>query len=673
MDPRPTTADRLTPLRLLVAVGLGLLGGFFIWVATPYVDIVINCNAHAADMCDGYLPKGAMFVLLLTVLMLNPLLLRAHPRWALNKRQVALVLGIALVASSVPGDGLLRRLPYQLVGVPLQANADRQKADVYASLKLPPSLFPDRIEYGHEPTACSYFVQELPPRDPRDPSGPKVPLPWRAWLGPALAWATFLGCAWMLMIGMAQIVLPQWQRNERLPFPLLTLQDTLIQSPEGGSCYAPIFRNRLFWVAAILVLVLTGLDQLQAYMPGRIPAIPLSWDLSRCFTDVPLSYLPTHIKANGIFFVIIGVAFVMPARISLSLWFFVVAYAVYGMLGTAYFPPFDGRSVQSQQSGAMLALTAAVLWLGRRQWGRVFGLLWRRPADEEDRMLRQAAWLFLGGAAGMVAWLVWAGMSAGWAVLFVAGVFMISLLIARVVAETGMPNIRLPSPDGLMAFAPASWLSAGTLYFWPLLGQLFADGSIASPAALGTHALAVDAERTPRQRGRVGLLFVAVLLVSLLVCGAVHLYGNYHHSVTMDGQESPLNPWWFSRMNWALPRILDLQAGAQPLASSPEQLGHVALGAALAGALEWASLSFPTWGLHPLGLLTADSWDVTRCWVSLLIGWLFKTLVLRYGGSGLYRKAMPVFLGLIVGDVIHLVFWGLLPAVLVFVAPGWLP
>lgn len=673
MHERPPNHDLLTPLRLAAAIVLGLLGGLFIWVATPYVDIVINCNAHAADLSDGYLPKGAMFVLLLAVLVLNPLLLRLRPQWALNKRQMALMLGIALIASSVPGDGLLRRLPYQLVGVPLQANADRQKAAVYAKLNLPPSLFPDRIEYGREPTACTYFVQELPPRDPHNPAGPKVPLPWRAWLGPALAWGSFLGCAWMLMIGMAQIVLPQWQRNERLPFPLLTLQDTLIQSPGSGTSYAPIFRNRLFWVAAALVLVLTGMDRLQAYLPGRIPAIPLSWDLSRCFTDVPFNYLPEHIKASGIFFVIIGVAFVMPARISLSLWFFVVAYAVYRMVGTAYFPPFDDRVIESQQSGAMVALTVAVLWLGRKQWARVFGLLWRRAADEEDRMLRRAAVMFLAGAAGMVAWLVWAGMSAGWAVLFVAGVFMISLLIARVVAETGMPNIRLPSPDGLMAFAPNSWLSAGTLYFWPLMGQLFADGSIASPAALGTHALAIDAENTPRQRGRAGVLFVVVMLLSLLICGAVHLYGNYHHSVTMDGRESPLNPFWFSRMNWALPRILDLQAGAQPLASTPAHFGHVAFGAGLAGTLEWASLSFPTWGLHPLGLLVSDSWDVTRCWVSLLIGWMLKTLVLRYGGSGLYRKAMPVFLGLIVGDVIHLVFWGLLPAVLVLVAPRWLP
>ena len=209
MHERPPNSDRLTLVRLAAAVVLGLLGGLFIWVATPYVDIVINCNAHAADLSDGYQPKGAMFVLLLTVLVLNPLLLRLRPRWALNKRQMALVLGIALVSSSVPGDGLLRRLPYQLVGVPLQANADKQKAAVYAQLNLPPSLFPDRIGYGLDPVTCTYFVQELPPRDPRNPAGPKLPLPWRAWLGPALSWGAFLGCAWMLMIGMAQIVLPQ--------------------------------------------------------------------------------------------------------------------------------------------------------------------------------------------------------------------------------------------------------------------------------------------------------------------------------------------------------------------------------------------------------------------------------------------------------------------------------
>lgn len=665
--------NRLTPLRLACAVALGLLGGFFIWVTTPYVDVVINCNANAADLCDGYLPKGAMFVLLVAVLALNPLLIRRFPRLALNKRQIALVLGLALVSSSVPGDGLLRRLPYQLVGVPFTANMDKQKAEAYRKLHLPPSLFPSRIEYGLDPLECRYFIQELPPADARNPTGPKAPLPWRAWLGPALAWGTFFGFAWALMIGMAQIVVPQWQRNERLPFPLLALQDTLIQSPGEGRCVAPIFRNRLFWLTAGTVLVLTALDRIQPYLPGVIPSIPLSWDLSRCFTEVPLTYLPAHIKGNSLFFIVIGVAFVMPARISFSLWFFVLAYAGYRMVGTAYFPPFDARTIEHQQTGAMLALTVAVLWLGRKQWAKVFSLLWRRAADEEERMLRRAAVLFLVGGAGMAGWLIWAGMSPGWALLFVAGVFMISLIIARVVAETGMPNIRLPSPEGLMAFAPTTWLSAGTLYFWPLLGQFFAAGSIANPAALGSHAIAIDSENTPRERSRAATIFLCVLLVSLMACGAVHLYGNYHHSVTMDGRETPLNPFWFNYLNWSLPRIHDLESGGRPIPTTDLQLGHVAFGAGLAGLLEWASLSFPTWGLHPLGMLVSESWDISRCWASLFIGWLLKILILRYGGSGLYRAAMPAFIGLIVGDVIHLVFWGLLPAVLVFTAPQWLP
>jgi len=42
-----------------------------------------------------------------------------------------------------------------------------------------------------------------------------------------------------------------------------------------------------------------------------------------------------------------------------------------------------------------------------------------------------------------------------------------------------------------------------------------------------------------------------------------------------------------------------------------------------------------------------------------------KVLVVRYGGSRLYRSAKPFFLGVIVGEVFSAVFWCIVPIVLV--------
>ncbi len=664
----------MTPTRLLWAIIIGLLGAIFISIITPYVDIIINCNANAADLCDGYLPKGAMFVLLLVVLLINPMLRLIRPRLMLNTRQIALILGMALVASVVPGDGLHRRLPYHLAGTPVNANLNPGYSETYEKLNLPPSLFPDKLGYGIATPVGDHFIQELPAIDPRNPTGPKEPIPWRAWFPPLITWGSLLIAVWTMMIGLTQILLPQWQRNERLPFPLLTIQETLIEKPQNGRTLAPVFYNKAFWVGAIMAFILASMFKFNSYWPDKIPVIPLQWDLSRCFSDIPFLYLPGHIKSNYIFFIIIGVSFFMPARISFSLWFFTIVYALYQMIGQAYLPPFNGGTVGCQQQGAMLALTTAVLWLGRAHWRHVFGLLFRKPETEDDYQQRDAVIMFLIGTIAAIIWFIWVGVNPGWAIVFVGFILMISIIITRTVAETGMPYLRaMGSPEILTSIVPFSWLSPISLYFAPIMGLLFAHTSVASPMCLGAHALALDKEATPRYRWRVSLLIIAVLIFTFVICGAVHLYGNYNHSITMDGLETPLNPYWFNTFNWVLPKIDSVTRGVRPTPPPYSQIGHITAGAVLAGGLELASLNIPTWPIHPIGIIIVNTWYLNRCWVSLLIGWLLKITILRYGGSNLYRTVTPFFVGLIIGDIVHLILWGLLPAVLLFVAPSLMP
>ncbi len=76
----------------------------------------------------------------------------------------------------------------------------------------------------------------------------------------------------------------------------------------------------------------------------------------------------------------VGVAFFMPSRIGFSIWFFVVGYALYQTFVPSYFPPHHWQTVTAHRSGAAVASTLAVVWLGRAQWARVFGLL-ARPAS----------------------------------------------------------------------------------------------------------------------------------------------------------------------------------------------------------------------------------------------------------------------------------------------------
>ncbi|MHC4502007.1 MAG: DUF6784 domain-containing protein, partial [Planctomycetota bacterium] len=92
---------------------------------------------------------------------------------------------------------------------------------------------------------------------------------------------------------------------------------------------------------------------------------------------------------------------------------------------------------------------------------------------------------------------------------------------------------------------------------------------------------------------------------------------------------------------------------------------HMGFGVVLAGLLQWACLLSPHWPLHPIGLVMVHSFYSCEAWVSVFLGWLFKVLLLKYGGARAYPLGRSIFIGLIVGEIFAAAFWGIVPAVLV--------
>jgi hypothetical protein len=76
----------------------------------------------------------------------------------------------------------------------------------------------------------------------------------------------------------------------------------------------------------------------------------------------------------------------------------------------------------------------------------------------------------------------------------------------------------------------------------------------------------------------------------------------------------------------------------------------IGIGAAIALALMSLKLRLPMFPLHPMALPLALSWTIDAMLPAIVITWLVKALLLRYGGLRAHRRALPFFLGLIVGD-----------------------
>ena len=92
------------------------------------------------------------------------------------------------------------------------------------------------------------------------------------------------------------------------------------------------------------------------------------------------------------------------------------------------------------------------------------------------------------------------------------------------------------------------------------------------------------------------------------------------------------------------------------------------MGVWLTGFLEAAGLAylrgrFHWFALHPVGLAFQYAPGLVHYWFSLLLVWIVKLTLLRYGGGGAYQAGKPFFYGLGVGYVAGVVLSGVIDAV----------
>lgn len=88
----------------------------------------------------------------------------------------------------------------------------------------------------------------------------------------------------------------------------------------------------------------------------------------------------------------------------------------------------------------------------------------------------------------------------------------------------------------------------------------------------------------------------------------------------------------------------------------PNNLGWMALGAAIVWLLLQARSHFLWFPLHPLGYIVAPTYGITKLWFSFFVGWLVKALIMRYGKHDAYVAVRPFMIGMIFGNAAAMVF-----------------
>jgi hypothetical protein len=329
------------------------------------------------------------------------------------------------------------------------------------------------------------------------------------------------------------------------------------------------------------------------------------------------------------------------------------------MAGRAFVPAFNEGQAADQSFGALLAIAAWVLWLGRTHWAQVGrAMLGRAGEGAESRRDGLAGWMFAGGCAGIVCWLYWAGCSLWWSLLAMFGCAVVTLLMARIIAETGIPVLWVGqmSVGQLTALFPLSWQSPVILYFTGVFHVLLTRASAMSAAVITTLSLGMDRKASAANHSRLLLAGLVVLVLGFVVCGAVHLnMGYYSADITTEAKTdaSRLNDW--------------VRADRATFDFFTIKRWHQGVGATIAGGLLWVCSRFPSWPIHPVGIIFCQLSIGNLIWFSIFAGWLLKTAITGLFGGGAYRKARPVFLGLIFGELLAVIVWTLVPVIIIWV------
>lgn len=655
---------------------LGLLGVGVVCGYTYFNDGVLR---QTMFVCN-HMPTSVYGGLVLFVLLLNPLLrwlwqrTNVHVLRPFSPRELVLVLALVLPACCVPYSSMLRILPRVAMLPHHVAKTEvswrwRENGEDRTVLDYAPKQMLADVSTDENQRLTGY-TQGL--RTGRDPIAFRD-VPWAAWTRTLLFWLPLFGILWISLAGLALAVHPQWSRHEHLPYPIVQFTKALLPTEEGRA--SPMFRDLLFWIAFIGVLVVHTNNFLCVYYPEQLIEIQRSFNFGAA-----ARLFPTFMRGGGwslinprFYFAAVGLAYLLATDVSLSVGLgpFIFCYA--GGLLASYGIPMGGgtsftpRIDKSLVFGGYIGMFLATIYTGRHYFlslGR--RMLGMKSGDQMDTSAIWGARIFLAGFVVFVVDLCMLGLDWQLALIYGFLTILIFLIMGRIIAETGL-------------FFIAPYLYPCTLILG-FMGEQVLGPRILMIMFLLTCVVLIDpretfmpymvnvlqmADESRLKLGRTTVLVLVALFIGLGIATPVTLYFNYDRGVNWNDWFGTQGvPRWAgegalkARQRLQAQNMLEssekISGWARFRSMKPEKRSTIAFAVALGGVLlcSAARLRFARWPLHPVLFLVWSGYAGYMMAWSFLLGCLLKFVVSRYGGAQAYRKMKPLVFGLIAGDMV---------------------
>jgi len=591
-------------------------------------------------------PAMAPLALLLLMTILNPLAsrLRLTP---LSRGELLSIYAIVLVGAPLVTHGILIWMLATCVSIlyGTQTSPEWDRFLIYMPTWFSPT---------EAATVMAFFKGE-------------ATVPWSQWLHPVLAWGSFMVALFFASLCLVLLFRRQWITHERLSFPFAQVPLELVRETDEG-IRGQRSVNWYLWAGLLVGFGIMTLTRLSELFPA-LPSFSLTGQTLIQWQSIgPLAglgawdlWLPPGL---------IGIAYLIPKDLSFSCCFFWVVRLALTVIaiaagGTAERPEewWDSSfpAPTYQGGGAVLAVTVWMIWIGRRHLGRVLRSALAGRAESEFRAeyltYRLAIIGFILCTAYLVAFYVAAGARVSVGAVIVALILVHYMVWTRLRADTGLGFIPFPLIVNSMMVVPfgagilrpreAIALLASRWSYFPGFGESF---EVCTGSSLEAFKIA-DAVGLSSRRLLLGI--TAGFLVSVVVGIYVVLTGEYHYGFlnTPGAWAGWVNAMLRRNGSQAFEYIFDPKG--------PDVNGMIGIGAGATATLllGFMRARFWWWPLHPIGYLAANCWGMHWFSQPFFVGWAFKWLVVRYGGLGLYRKTVPLAIGLILGDVASQACW----------------
>jgi len=472
-------------------------------------------------------------------------------------------------------------------------------------------------------------------------------VPWQAWAVPIAFWSAYLLLLSAIWLGLAGVLRRIWIHQERLTFPVAMLPLQMADPRQD------IFRRPLFWLGFGIPAVLQSLLAINHLVPA-VPAFQMKGYniIPLIFQSPPWNAIPDFYV--GFYPMAVGLAYFVPSSVSFSCWFLTVAaklsYVVSAFFGVEAVSTISRFPYTQQQGvGAWIAFTGLILWGGRKGWRTAL-----QSVPEDERRLVSRLWLLAGAGALLCALMMMALGLPPLVALGVIGIYVAYVLSgARVRAEAG-----------------SIWT------FAPLLTPYRAVNAMIGTQAVGTRTLAaggyfdlvhvdvramslpylmegLDIAEKIGIPWRTVLVWVAIGLVTALGLGWWRTLAELY---SLGAATAKTNIYPLVKVQIDFADMERLSAGT----TAWDRSGVVAMvfGAAFTLFLAWSRRA-GILGLHPVGYVLCNTLTMNAFVVPFLIAWSAKVLILRLGGDKVYRKSVPFFVGVILGDIVTQATWAL--------------